>query len=397
MTTTNLMTAHNNWASRPADERFESIDSLEAAATKKRINSVEANMLGANLKFEPVGDDGIIVKGKKAVADISHLAIRQIATDLSVPVGILDHEKLPTSMICDILNERVKRTYDPSDEVKLLLDKPNDQFNIRCVTSDSYTRFWDDQTIPFMRKLEKNGWSIPPARPALQNQPGIRKATKEDVLKLSKVSAGLAINEGDNIAPAGLYMGDRDMFAFFVDDTNPVEDGFGNPLMRGCFLYNSEVGTGSFKITTFIMQGVCGNHIVWGAQDIVQVNYKHVGQVHSRIREAFDRFTIPNRSWEKELRVINWMRTNTIGKNLEEVVDNVYNMRLSQSITKKVLSTAYSNAERTVEVDHQPNTWFGIANALTRYSQTSGNADDRMALDIGAGKLFDKASRLATV
>jgi len=56
------------------------------------------------------------------------------------------------------------------------------------------------------------GWRVPPAHPLFADQPGVRLASEADVLWPDGFE--LSVRVGDAIAPAGLYLGDRSLFAF---------------------------------------------------------------------------------------------------------------------------------------------------------------------------------------
>ncbi len=87
----------------------------------------------------------------------------------------------------------------------------------------------------------------------------------------------------DLIAPAGVYASDRDMFLFLVDDDHRLENPIGGtPLARGFFVWNSEVGDKTFGLTTFLYDAICGNHIVWGAQNVKEIKLKQVGHARNR-------------------------------------------------------------------------------------------------------------------
>ena len=47
---------------------------------------------------------------------------------------------------------------------------------------------------------------------------------------------------------------------FLVNPNRILDDG-NKGLMRGVFLWNSEVGKGAFKMKSFYLENVCGNHI----------------------------------------------------------------------------------------------------------------------------------------
>ena len=75
--------------------------------------------------------------------------------------------------------------------------------------------------------------------------------------------------------PSGLYASDRDIFIFMIDGGSMLDAGPRAQLNRGFFLSNSEVGSRTFTVTTFLFNVVCGNHIVWGAQDVREVSIRH--------------------------------------------------------------------------------------------------------------------------
>ena len=73
---------------------------------------------------------------------------------------------------------------------------------------------------------------------------------------------------------AGLYASDRDVFMFLIDEDHPIEVR-NERLSRGLFIWNSEVGKSSFGLTTFLYRYVCGNHIVWGAENVKEIRIRH--------------------------------------------------------------------------------------------------------------------------
>lgn len=395
-----LMQAHNQWANREADERFDSLDSLESNAIDDAKHSREVAMAIGNLNIEPLGDDGLVLRGQKGYAEFTNFAFSQLMRKISYPEGAIvkDGENLiPNRLAADVINHRIQKQ-EVGTMVKLLLNTKGDVPLVRSITSDVYARVPDAALIPYLKTLEANGWKVPPARPAFQNQPGTRKATEEDCLYLNSRS-GLAVKPGDLVAPAGLYRGDRDMFCFFtnLEDTTEDDNG-GTKLTRILFVSNSEVGYRSFKVTEAICQEVCGNHIVWGAKDIVQVRYKHIGEAWNKIKECLESLIehLAPRDMTRELQVMEWMRDNNLGSNMEEVTNTVYEMSL-KSIAKKNINEAIYICEQNRATDGDPYSWMGVANGLTRLSQRERNADSRMDMDSATAVLFAKASKLVAV
>ena len=64
------------------------------------------------------------------------------------------------------------------------------------------------------------------------------------------------------------------MFIFLVDPDHPIEHGE-DTLFRGFYCWNSEVGSQTFGLATFLYRFVCDNRLIWGAQDIRQLKIRH--------------------------------------------------------------------------------------------------------------------------
>lgn len=393
----NLMRAHNQWATRSPDSRFSSLEEMLGEAQRKFERSSEHVMRTGSIKVVPDGDKGILIEGSHGAATPSNWAFEQLCRRVGFYPSAA--ASLNADLVARCLNYRIAET-DRADDgegsTQFLVDKDEDGATIRATTSDSYARFHDKDFIPTLIGLEDKGWRVPPCRPAFDGQPGTRPARADEVGIWGK--GGVQIREGDPIAPGNMYMGDRDMFVLMANPDRSTDDGGGNSLMRGIMASNSEVGARSLSITSFTMQGVCGNAIIWGAQDILTVSYRHIGKARARIKEALANLNIgENDNWDRELKVMDWMRKNKLGDTKDTVIENLYGMRVDNLLTKSVIGSAYDNAAQHDHQDGSPNTYLGFANALTRWSQTLNNADMRYNIDAAAGKLFDKASKLVGV
>jgi hypothetical protein len=400
VTQVNLYAASTQWMLRPADQRFWTLDEMLRNAEAEKNTSTEAAIKVCNLIFKGIEGEtnGLTVVSKLTgqEAFISNLAFGQMAARLNYPVtGLID--KVDAELAAQILNHRRDKIVagDPDAEVMALLNinDVSDRIMIRAVTSERYTRVWDTDVIPYAMKLQEKGWKVPPARPSPNYNGEVRIATEQDILAFGE--GGVQVRVGDEIGPAGLYRGDRDMFIIMVNDKNRVDDGAGHSLMEGMIIRNSEVGCAAVSATRFKMQGVCGNHIIWNVQDILSVKYRHTGEAGERTAVAFDKLINDYQplSFERDLQVMDWMRRNVIAAGEDEVVKAIYRFRIPV-MTQKILSAAYKNAEQFRDVDGDPNTWMGFVNALTRYSQTLTNADERHKLDEGAGKLMEIAAKV---
>lgn len=395
----NLMQASHEWSTRPADERFSSIEKFKEAMDHVQVTSHEATGSLKKLRLVPTEDNGIILATSKSQSGITNWAFKQLCRKLKVPSDFAT-TYLDNDIACDVLNHRLSKLSDDEAMSQFLLRDTGAEVTCRSITSERYGRFWSNQLAGFLKLMQAEGWRIPPARPAMQNQPGTRKATEEDCLPGQ--SFGLSVKPGDLIAPAGIYGSDEDMFAVMVD-TNPdhqVDDGTGRKLSRGFFLSNSEVGKGSVKLVEYLFAQVCGNHIIWDATNVTEVNYRHIGDIVPRVNkalgEAYTRLTVFSRK-EKLEKELASLRKIEIAPTKEETVDTLYGMRIDQKLTKAVLGSAYDYAEEYGETDGgNPNTPWGLVQGMTRLSQTYINGSDRFDIETAGGKILTKYASLAT-
>lgn len=86
----------------------------------------------------------------------------------------------------------------------------------------------------------------------------------------------------DPEAAAGstFFASDRDLFCFLCDDRNPIEVGLladGSPdlMFRGIIVWNSEVGSKTFGVSTMLLRGVCCNRNLWGCEDFQTIEVRH--------------------------------------------------------------------------------------------------------------------------
>lgn len=274
-------------------------------------------------------------------------------------------------------------------EQQLLLHR-NGGLQLRCVTSDSYSRIWNHEVAEMALALEEGeGWKTPPARSC--GLPGVptRIATYDDVIhKCAHQSLGIRV--GDEISPAGLYVSDHDLFIFQVNEDYAIDAGGGEMLYRGVFWSNSEVGDARFRGTMSLFDSVCGNHIVWSAKIVADITIVHRGNANETFREMMAQTTsrMQGGTRDEEQR-IQRSKMHVLGSGQPEVVKLVFGK--NWGLSKEVCEMAYVLAIRHAE-DHgtEPNTAWGYAAGLTRLSQGL-YADKRVEIDRAAGKVLELA------
>lgn len=394
----NLLQAHNQWANRPADERFWTIKEAQEATKNTRDKSYELKADFANLRAEALKSE-ILLRGERRIgARMTHHSFGQLGSYAGAPPSYM--RKLPATLATQCLNHGIKDFVSKtkaegstlSSEVSLLLyseDGGKTDALIRAITSTGYTRVWDHQVFESLLEFEGRGWKVPPARPSGRD-PRSREATEEDVNRLVGTH-GLSVAVGDLISPAGIYASDHDMWCFMIDEDHPIDDGAGHRLGRGFFIWNNEVGQKQLGGLGFLYSSVCGNHIVWDAQEVFEFGFNHVGKIHERFNEI--RAKMVKRSNQEATPLENKIkeaRKKVIGKDKTEVLEELSKLCRSKRIQlpTKTLSAGYDLAERFIDRYGAPNTAWAFLNGLTQLSQQSRYADDRVAMDKAAGKVF---------
>lgn len=392
--TMNLYQASDQWRNRPEDERFWTLDEMLAATRTLQTQSAEAdNVLLSSLEVKWTRREGdtealpVLVGESGIEADFTHHSFGQMAATVRAPADYL--RRLPPDLICKNLNFGLERAahLDPSANRCLLLRKTNGHYHLGAAVSERYDRIWDADIVERLCDLRHQGWRVPPARPN-GHTTQTRVATVEDCLS-NQGMPGLSIKPGDLIAPAGLYASDHDMFAFMVNEDGWIES-HGQVLGRGFFVSNSEVGDRAFTLTTFLYNTVCGNHIVWGVEDVKELRVIHLGA--GRDEKAFHQLQITltkyaQASTQDTVQAIEAARTTVIAAEPQDVVDILFGRKVA---SRKELEDAQLLAltHPADSAGAAPNTPWGMAQGLTRLSQQTPHADKRDRLDRAAGKVL---------
>ena len=387
VTKSNLMAAHAQWANRPLDERYWNLADLHASLIARNAKSKEVQMETNKLRISESNGEVCVVGPAGIPTRLTNWSFSQLCNKYGATAEYL--RRKPASLAALNLNDDMGR--ESGANAQLLLHKDGDVTTVRAITTD-YDRLWNGQIVQaLMKNGMQNGWMTPPARPT-KNDPRTRPATAEDIVP-GQENFGLAVKVGDPIAPAGVYEGDRDMFLFLVNPTRIIDDG-GSGLMRGVFIWNSEVGAGAFSAQTFLLENVCGNHICWGASSIETIRIIHRGdnikKFAPRVLKMLDAARPTDLSEEETM--IRTAKTKILGKDKEELVKLIYGRKALQ-INKKDVENAYDWAVRWEHTAKAaPTTAWGFVHGLTRYSQTMKYTDEREKLDGIGGKILEWAT-----
>jgi hypothetical protein len=353
-----LFNAHNQWATRPSDERYDDLPTMHNDALSYRNTARTSSVEWGKLRTEAQGEALTLIGPKGNPALMTHWALGQFAQRVGAPAAYI--RTLPPTLAAQNLNHGLKTKGD-GEKAQLLLHQ-NGGLLIRAATSERYTRIWNHEVVERLLPLGEMGWTLPPA--------------------------GMDIGHG----PAtGLYLSDHDMFAFLIRDDRRIDDGTEQGLARGVFVINSEVGAKALAVWTFFYRYICGNHIVWGAENVSRLRIRHVGQADTRFRRELvaelTRYADESTS-EDEARIKSAQRF-VLGEKKEDVLDAIFRSRID--VSRKMVGDAYDVVDANAGIDGDPRSAWGIAQGLTRLSQDTPYADVRAKMDRAAGRVLEMA------
>lgn len=332
---------------------FETIrgQSREVVVPSRRIH---ANPTVDNKGIEILGPNG------SAYAP-THWSFGQLAALSEAPAGYL--RTLPSPIAADCINYGLQFKRNIED-VGVLLQKNGDSI-LRAATGPRYGRIWNADVLQGLTKRFGDGitgdWKVPG-----EFGKAVR-VTKENTT---------------------LFAGDRDMFVFLADEEHRIEfpnrrNGQPGQMARGFFMWNSEVGSTTFGLATFLFDYVCCNRIVWGAEDYKEVRIRHTASAPDRFLEEMTPALIAyaNSSASNVVTAIEAAREKRLDK-VDDFLANRFGKRLVQPL--KTLHMAEEN--RPIE------TLWDVTTAATAYARSIEWQDARVEMEREAGAVMQLAT-----
>ena len=367
MLTTKSATAQ--YSSRPADERFSSLEALHAAAYADAKTCRRADVPLSNIEAIANGSE-VAIRGKHSgmTANLTHWSFSQLANLVHAPAGYL--RTLPPDLAALNINNGLQRA--SSDPAQLYL-RQNGTLTLRAATTPTYARYHDASFVARLQQLRD-------VRPTLDLPPVWGKG-------------GIGSDDGER---GGAYRGDRDAFVILTDGGSIVNDptigGFGGgngQMYRGIIGRNSEVGGSKVELLTFMFRGICGNHCIWGVEQQTNLQRRHVGDVaaavEAMVRSAMKFFDTSAKDDENRIRALNSIE---LGSDKKSVVD----AGRAYGLTEDQAGDAYLSAE---QFEQNPRSVWGYSNGITRISQLATHQDERFQLDLVAAKLLRRKLAIA--
>lgn len=350
-----LFSAHQQWSTRPDDQRFTSLEDLQRACKAYAATAREKTTVPiSSLRTEAIDGDVQLLGRGSIPARLTHWAFGQLCARVGIPASYA--RTLPATLAVQNLNHGLAhRVATDGDATTNLLFHENGSLLLRALTSDIYSRVWNWEIADRLLAMKDRGWDV--ARPDIRAQ--------------------------DDRLP--LYASDHDLYAFIRHADRVISIGGGNTLQRGMIIENSEVGASKLRRTRFLYCEMCGNHIIWGAQDVVEDAIRHVGNIRDRVAtwDLTSTAYLDSSPAEEEATIAKAQTTRIAGTK-DQLLDTLFGKRLE--LSRKTLAAGY--AAIVPDQDGDPLTVWGMVQGLTRYSQTLPYADARTAIDTSAGRIL---------
>lgn len=367
------------WISRPADERFLSLDELHANVLARREATFEHRANTRLVEFiapEPkeIEDTHRMTVGLSDGREVAptHWSFGQLASLAGAPAGYL--RKLPSQIVADALSYGMR--YNRQNEAIKLYGR--DELDLRAATGPDYGRIFDHEVVEAVQQIAGNGlgdarWKVPgvldwrtmvydPDHPVTQDT-------------------------------TTLYASDRDVFIFLVDDRNPISvgklpNGDDDLMFRGFYVTNSEVGKSALKIAAFYLRAICCNRIMWGVEGFQEVSMRHSKYAPARfveeVRPALQSFA--DGSSARLIEGVQKAKAARIADENGEALDFLQARGFSRKRAVEIFDSVEEHEGRQVR------TMWDVAQGVTRVAQTIPHTDDRVDFERIAGRLLDKVA-----
>jgi len=365
---TTLTQASHQWATRPDDQRFTSLYDMQSFLHAQRRMSAARVVPSKALEAHPVDGDSraLVVTGPNGVPVApTHWSFGQLAQRAGAPASYI--RELPSALAADCINYGLV-TQRENDDLGVLLYKPEDgAAQLRAVTGPNYGRVWNSSIVDALVQRVGDGVSGDFRVPG---EFGARvEVTKENTT---------------------LFASDRDMFIFLADEENRIEvpnrrDGQPGSLARGFFLWNSEVGSRSLGIATFLFDYVCSNRIVWGALDYTEVRLRHTSGAPARwIDEVYPAIeSYVHSSAQPITALIEDARTKKIGDDVDAFLKS---RKFSGAQAAAIKAAHLSEEGRPIE------SLWDASVGITAYAKGIQYQDARVEIEREAGKVLALAA-----
>ena len=367
----------SEWFLRPVDERYLSLTDLHRAVKARADRSRARTLESRGVRVEAARDNperlSLLLPGEPEPVAPTHWSFGQLSQLVGAPAGYLRGLPAPIAGI----NLQYGLTHHRSEMVKTYTTE-NGRTELRAVTGPDYGRIHDHELVEALMRIAGNGtgdtrWKVP------------------GVLDWRTMTYNPRVDV--TAETTTLYASDRDVFAFLVDDLNPIEagrlpDGSPDLYFRGFYAWNSEVGSRSLGIASFYLRAVCANRNLWGVEQFEEITIRHSKYAASRFAAeaapALESFA--DASAAGFVAGIQAAQARIVARTDEDRTDFLRKRGFSKADTAKIIETVL------VEEGHPPASVFDFVQGITAFARAEPRQDARLDVEIKAKRLMDQVA-----
>lgn len=347
------MRVSREWATRPNDQRFLSLQELSEFVHRRTDVSKVAVVENKALRVYGTEENELVVNTEIGPKMFTNWSFGQLASLVGAPGSYLKKLSSPLAAAC--INEGIDNR-EKAEIMVLAGLGADDTPVVRAFTGPTYGRIWDyqcvDNTIKF---ADPAVWGIPSSSYSTTNP--LRATT--------------------------LYASDRDVFIFLVDEKHPI-DVDGRMMKRGFIVSNSETGSHLFWIAGFLYDTVCDNRIIWGISHKIEIQIRHCSGAPERFltegAKAIEEYS--NSSAIPMIEQIKAAQSIKLGNDEDAVRDFLQKRSFTLATASRIIET--SKAE-----GYDFYTAWGITQGITAQARSIPHTDTRIVMEKMAGKILD--------
>lgn len=373
------------WAARPADQRFTTLEALIASVKARTDASSEGVVQTAGLRVVTEGANLLLDDGSGAAYEPTHWSFGQLC---SLADGTSADQMRKTAsygptglkVAAAALQLGIKARGAGTMAAYTMAGDGYD--TLRAMTSEKYARIRDLDVANKVADLVKKDdrWKVPGMIDWSSQKNGC--VTHNPFVDVTT----------DNTT---LYASDRDVFIFMCQDAHPIEVGKldnGDPdlMFRGFIVSNSEVGAATFTLRTFLLRGVCMNRNLWGTESQAEISIRHIGSAVDKFEElatpALEAYADADAA--AIVGKVHAAKAITIAKTEGERIDFLMAKPLGFSRTQALKVMARVNEEE----GHPLTTVWDAVQGVTALARKIEHQDVRVKLEALAGRLMEKVT-----
>ena len=351
------MTISKQWASRPMDQRFTTLEELHAFNVAKRARSHERGVPLDLMRLVPEGEGVTLALPDENTGYLNNWAFSQLCQRAHAPAGYL--RTLPAALAAIPLQYSLEQDHQ---DAKLLTRKNGGPSTVDAITSDSYGRIWDaEMSESIVKHIDPTVWKVPVASYAAHDP---KKATT-------------------------LYASDRDCFIALVDDQHAIEvptttGGQADLLYRGFIVHNSEVGAATYELFLFLYRFICDNRIIHGLAEQKHLRIRHSsgGPLRFMYQATPALKGYLNAATNETVQSIQRATEKVVAKDDKSMAEWLKQRGFAQGVAQRAI------AINAAEPGNPYSLWSAV-NGLTAAAHDQDFGDERLDLELKASKLLD--------